>query len=136
MRTEIRLTGANSGQQFQVVGWGRGIFGEGETTWNLENPMRRDTVTVPGYTHIVLRIPGDNPGVWAMHCHILWHAEGEHPLYIIHHVTNPPHSEGMFVQIAQRMDELEKQLKALDSKDGDNPFRRRFCATATPSLTS
>ncbi|KAK0633870.1 multicopper oxidase-domain-containing protein [Immersiella caudata] len=99
------------GQQFQVVGWGRGTFGEGETTWNLENPMRRDTVTVPGYSHIVLRIPGDNPGVWALHCHILWHAE-----------------EGMFVQIAQRMDELEKQVKALDDPDSDRPFRRRFCS--------
>ncbi|KAK0654913.1 multicopper oxidase-domain-containing protein [Cercophora newfieldiana] len=99
------------GQQFQIVGWGPGIFGEGgETTWNLENPMRRDTVTVPGYTHVVLRIRGDNPGVWALHCHILWHAE-----------------DGMFVQIAQRMDELENQIKALDGPNGQHPFRGRFC---------
>ena len=64
------------GQAFQIVGWGRGKFGKDKTTWNLMSPMRRDTVTVSGYTHVVLRIPGDNPGVWALHCHILWHAEG------------------------------------------------------------
>lgn len=39
--------------------------------------MRRDTVTVPGYSHVVLRIRANNPGIWALHCHILWHAEGE-----------------------------------------------------------
>ena len=38
--------------------------------------MRRDTITIGGYSHVVLRIPGINPGVWALHCHILWHAEG------------------------------------------------------------
>jgi hypothetical protein len=51
--------------------------------------MRRDTVTVPGYTHIVLRISGDNPGVWALHCHILWHAEGKRPSPSQHRLTNP-----------------------------------------------
>ncbi|KAF7556649.1 hypothetical protein G7Z17_g1280 [Cylindrodendrum hubeiense] len=59
-----------------IVGWGDGSYGDGETTWNLENPMRRDTVTMPGSSHIIIRILADNPGIWALHCHILWHAEG------------------------------------------------------------
>ena len=51
------------------MGWGPGYFGAAEngTAWNLENPMRRDTVTVPAFSHIVIRFLADNPGVWALH---------------------------------------------------------------------
>ena len=54
------------------------------SSYNLNNPSRRDTVTVlacssgsggtcsnPGY--VVLRFVADNPGVWFLHCHIDWH---------------------------------------------------------------
>jgi len=39
------------------------------------NPMRRDTVQVPGGTSIALRVVADNPGAWLFHCHIEWHLE-------------------------------------------------------------
>lgn len=41
----------------------------------LDNPLRRDTVTVQGYAWAVIRVVLDNPGSWAFHCHNLWHAE-------------------------------------------------------------
>ncbi|KAM0281723.1 hypothetical protein ACHAO9_010564 [Fusarium lateritium] len=41
----------------------------------LQNPLRRDTVTVEGYAWAVIRVVLDNPGLWAFHCHNLWHAE-------------------------------------------------------------
>ncbi|KAF4988003.1 hypothetical protein FGRMN_10051 [Fusarium graminum] len=41
----------------------------------LENPLRRDTVTVEGYAWAVIRVVLDNPGIWAFHCHNVWHAE-------------------------------------------------------------
>ncbi|KAF9880655.1 l-ascorbate oxidase [Colletotrichum karsti] len=41
----------------------------------LENPLRRDTVTVQGYGWAVIRVVLDNPGMWAFHCHNAWHAE-------------------------------------------------------------
>ncbi|KAI1050920.1 hypothetical protein LB507_009276 [Fusarium sp. FIESC RH6] len=41
----------------------------------LENPLRRDTVTVEGYAWAVIRVVLDNPGLWAFHCHNTWHAE-------------------------------------------------------------
>ncbi|KAK2044815.1 multicopper oxidase [Colletotrichum somersetense] len=41
----------------------------------LENPLRRDTVTVQGYGWTVVRVVLDNPGMWAFHCHNAWHAE-------------------------------------------------------------
>ncbi|KAJ3554885.1 hypothetical protein NM688_g2878 [Phlebia brevispora] len=39
------------------------------------NPMRRDTVQVPGGGGVTLRVVADNPGVWIFHCHIEWHLQ-------------------------------------------------------------
>ncbi|KAF8838947.1 Fet3 protein [Paxillus ammoniavirescens] len=39
------------------------------------NPMRRDTVMIPGGGSATLRIVADNPGAWLLHCHIEWHLE-------------------------------------------------------------
>ncbi|KAH8805453.1 iron transport multicopper oxidase fet3 [Xylogone sp. PMI_703] len=41
--------------------------------FNLENPLRKDTVYVPPWGYVVIRFLADNPGIWALHCHILWH---------------------------------------------------------------
>jgi hypothetical protein len=98
------------GQNFQIVGWGRGLYGSGKTHWNLVNPMRRDTVTVPGNSHMVLHIRGDNPGLWIFHCHILWHAEG-----------------GMMVTLASQLNKLWDMLGSLDT-NGEDDMRQRFCA--------
>ncbi|WYZ41240.1 hypothetical protein EsH8_V_000135 [Colletotrichum jinshuiense] len=56
----------------------------------LENPLRRDTVTVQGYGWAVIRVVLDNPGVWAFHCHNAWHAEA-----------------GMMMLIAARIDRVK-----------------------------
>ncbi|KAJ6088841.1 hypothetical protein N7499_004092 [Penicillium canescens] len=42
-------------------------------TLNQTNPMRRDTVMVDAYGWTLIRIQADNPGLWALHCHIAWH---------------------------------------------------------------
>ncbi|KAN0085920.1 Ferroxidase [Tylopilus felleus] len=39
------------------------------------NPMRRDTITIPGGSSATLRVVADNPGAWLFHCHIEWHLE-------------------------------------------------------------
>lgn len=39
------------------------------------NPMRRDTVTIPGGGSVTLRLIADNPGAWIFHCHIEWHLD-------------------------------------------------------------
>ncbi|KAK9450187.1 Cupredoxin [Limtongia smithiae] len=44
--------------------------------YNLDNPIRRDTVTVPRLGHVVIRFIADSPGIWALHCHIAWHVAG------------------------------------------------------------
>ncbi|KAJ3353731.1 hypothetical protein HDU83_006448 [Entophlyctis luteolus] len=39
------------------------------------NPIRRDTVNVPGGGYAIFRLVGRNPGLWFIHCHIEWHFE-------------------------------------------------------------
>ncbi|KAF5618091.1 L-ascorbate oxidase [Fusarium tjaetaba] len=40
---------------------------------DLEFPVRKDTVSVPRRGHVVLALVADNPGIWALHCHMLVH---------------------------------------------------------------
>ena len=40
---------------------------------NRRNPVRRDTVFVPRHGYAVIRITPNNPGIWMLHCHLLWH---------------------------------------------------------------
>ncbi|KAH8802618.1 laccase iv [Xylogone sp. PMI_703] len=42
-------------------------------SYNLMNPVRKDTVYIPAQGYVVLRIFADNPGIWFFHCHIMWH---------------------------------------------------------------
>lgn len=58
---------------------------------DFSNPLRRDTASVEGYGWILLRIITDNPGQWAFHCHVSWHAEA-----------------GLLMQFLTNTDELAK----------------------------
>ncbi|OKL62992.1 hypothetical protein UA08_01788 [Talaromyces atroroseus] len=42
--------------------------------FNLVDPIRKDTVYVPPSGYVVLRFLADNEGIWALHCHVLWHS--------------------------------------------------------------
>ncbi|KAF9933293.1 hypothetical protein FBU30_005877 [Linnemannia zychae] len=61
------------GHVFQLVAQGEGKYQEGKTPINSINPIRRDTITVQKNGFAVIRFKVDNPGVWALHCHIEWH---------------------------------------------------------------
>ncbi|KAF9550256.1 hypothetical protein EC957_001163 [Mortierella hygrophila] len=63
------------GHVFHVLGWGHGNYQPGVTPLELVNPLRRDTITIPAFGWTVVRFVNDNPGMWALHCHISWHAE-------------------------------------------------------------
>ncbi|KIW80355.1 hypothetical protein Z517_06970 [Fonsecaea pedrosoi CBS 271.37] len=90
------------------------ILGQGKEEWNaslistlnFENPPRRDTALVVGNIekdpnvggYLVLGFKTDNPGVWLLHCHIIWHSES-----------------GMGLQFIERPDEIP--AKAYTSKE-------------------
>lgn len=42
---------------------------------NNTNPIRRDTLTIDAEGWALIRFISDNPGLWALHCHISWHME-------------------------------------------------------------
>ncbi|KAE9380392.1 multicopper oxidase [Stipitochalara longipes BDJ] len=65
------------GHQFWIIASGA----HGDFQWNsyptlnMTNPMRRDTMTVDAFGWALIRFKADNPGLWALHCHISWHME-------------------------------------------------------------
>lgn len=99
------------GHSVQVVGWGPGRYDPSSssssrlssaaktatTTWNLDNPLRRDTFTVPAESHIVIRFRADNPGIWVLHCHVAWHLEA-----------------GMLVSFLERPADLKRLVGEMD----------------------
>ncbi|WVQ90651.1 hypothetical protein IAS59_004432 [Cryptococcus gattii] len=51
---------------------------------NLDNPLRKDTFWMEGGSWVVMRLVTDNPGVWALHCHIGWHlAKGKLAVVVV-----------------------------------------------------
>ncbi|KAL4068587.1 Ferroxidase [Scleroderma yunnanense] len=68
------------GHKFQIVNRAE-QFDSNDPTLNpplvegQANPMRRDTVVIPGGGSVTLRVVADNPGAWLFHCHIEWHLE-------------------------------------------------------------
>lgn len=42
--------------------------------YDLSKAALRDTVQIPSRGYAVIRFKADNPGVWLLHCHILWHS--------------------------------------------------------------
>ncbi|CAL5064690.1 unnamed protein product [Urochloa decumbens] len=63
------------GHDFWVLGYGIGRFDPAvhPATYNLKDPILKNTVAVHPYGWTALRFKADNPGVWAFHCHIEAH---------------------------------------------------------------
>lgn len=70
------------------------------STYNLNNPPRRDVATLPGGGYLVLAFETDNPGAWLMHCHIGWHT-----------------SMGFAMQFLERASEIPKLLDTTQMLD-------------------
>jgi laccase len=63
------------GHSFWVVGSGEGSFDPAThpATYNLVNPVLRDTLNVWPLQWTAIRLVANNPGVWFFHCHIVSH---------------------------------------------------------------
>ena len=62
------------GHDFSILASGYQHWAGSTYGWQLTNPPRRDTATLPANGYMVIAFPLDNPGVWALHCHIAWHS--------------------------------------------------------------
>ncbi|KAK9828854.1 hypothetical protein WJX72_002416 [[Myrmecia] bisecta] len=63
------------GHHFWVLASGIGAYNStaAEASYNLVNPIYRDTHTVLRGGWSAIRFVADNPGLWFYHCHIVWH---------------------------------------------------------------
>ncbi|KAF2266486.1 laccase [Lojkania enalia] len=72
-----------------------------------DNPIRRDTATLPAGGYLVLAFESDNPGIWLMHCHIPFHV-----------------SAGFGLQFVERGDEIVDAIGNVDGfQEGCNSWR-------------
>jgi L-ascorbate oxidase len=64
------------GHSFWVVGQGNGTFDPktDPDSFNLKNPLRRDTLSLLPYGWTAIRFAADNPGAWPFHCTLAAHA--------------------------------------------------------------
>ncbi|XXG75234.1 hypothetical protein AAC387_Pa07g3787 [Persea americana] len=63
------------GFNFFLVGMGFGNYNPDKdpSSFNLVDPVERNTIGVPSGGWVAIRFLADNPGVWFMHCHIEVH---------------------------------------------------------------
>jgi FtsP/CotA-like multicopper oxidase with cupredoxin domain len=62
------------GHDFYVLDSAANAQWDGDITrLKKDNPIRRDTATLPAGGYLVLAFESDNPGAWLMHCHIPFH---------------------------------------------------------------
>ncbi|KAK3951656.1 multicopper oxidase-domain-containing protein [Pseudoneurospora amorphoporcata] len=79
------------GHNFYVLSSGPGDW-DGKTIVRSSNPVRRDVEMIRSNGHLVLQFDATNPGVWAFHCHIAWHA-----------------SEGFFSSFVTQPEEIQRR---------------------------
>ncbi|KAH4073903.1 hypothetical protein HBH92_049240 [Parastagonospora nodorum] len=79
------------GHDFYVLDQAANTVWSGDVSrLKTDNPIRRDTATLPAAGYLVLAFESDNSGVWLMHCHVPFHV-----------------SAGLGVQFIERMDEIK-----------------------------
>lgn len=82
------------GHDFALLQQSSETWSQSKFNPKLNNPPRRDVVLLPHSGFIVIGFKADNPGAWALHCHIAWHA-----------------SSGLVIQVLERQEAILEQLK-------------------------
>lgn len=116
------------GMEFYIVARGSGVLTLDDwssLTFNTSNPLRRDTLVIPGGNYAVLRIDASVKGVWPLHCHIAWHlAEGFMGAVVIH--PDAIQSDDLWTSEAQGLcnSGLEDGASTSDTEPGRRRRRR------------
>ncbi|KAK4161874.1 laccase-2 [Cladorrhinum sp. PSN259] len=90
------------GHDFWVLAAETGMFNGDTSTFNTQNPSRRDVATLPGNGYLAIAFMLDNPGAWLVHCHIAWHA-----------------SQGLSLEFVESMSAINGSVNAVDRAEFD-----------------
>lgn len=74
----------------------------------FDNPPRRDVTLLPAGGFIVIAFKSDNPGAWALHCHIAWHASSGLALQILERQED---AQALIVKNPERLGEVTRTCK-------------------------
>ncbi|KKY21459.1 putative multicopper like protein [Phaeomoniella chlamydospora] len=77
------------GHNMYILATGTGTW-DGSSITNPSNPQRRDVQIIPANGYLVWQADAINPGLWAFHCHIVWHL-----------------SAGFAMQVLENLDAIE-----------------------------
>ncbi|KAJ2158578.1 ferroxidase fet3 [Coemansia sp. RSA 552] len=122
------------GHTFQIIEYGpaESRFPPPTKFQNLETrrfsgtPPRRDTMSIPEYSHITIRIKADNPGVWFLHCHLDIHFAMGMAMTIV----EAPDVLQRTLEIPQEMYEFCRDLKI--GTEGNGAGKRNFDFSGLP----
>ncbi|PKX97829.1 oxidoreductase tpcJ [Aspergillus novofumigatus IBT 16806] len=101
------------GHDFALLQQSNYIY-KGPSSLNLtyNNPPRRDVVLLPKGGFVVIAFKADNPGAWAFHCHIAWHASAGLAFQILeskndfkHLMDKQPHNRRQLDRTCRRWNE-------------------------------
>lgn len=97
---------------------------------NLDNPLRKDTFWMEGGSWVVMRLMTDNPGVWALHCHIGWHLAkgkvGYDVLFLTSLVTNCSVQLAVVVVQPQEIEQIRWPQPWLDVSQTSSQAKDKF----------
>ena len=89
------------GHDFYILDSQAGSSWDGDISrLKTDNPIRRDTASLPEQGYLVLAFESDNPGAWLMHCHVPFHI-----------------SAGLGVQFLERADEIQTPVEGLKTME-------------------
>lgn len=91
------------GHDFFIIGQGSGTYDESTANLTWDDPVRRDTATLPKSGWLAFAFRSDNAGIWLTHCHIATHI-----------------SEGLGLQFLESPDQMVFPDKAEFQRTCDN----------------
>lgn len=93
------------GHDFALLQQTNESFTEARFKPKFDNPPRRDVTLLPAGGFIVIAFKSDNPGAWALHCHIAWHASSGLALQILERQED---AQALIVKNPERLGEVTR----------------------------
>ncbi|KAL3776497.1 hypothetical protein HJC23_013240 [Cyclotella cryptica] len=130
------------GYSFYVIGRGNGVYDKENdmSSYNLENPIRRDTVTLLPLGWTAIRFRATNVGVWTFHCTMTAHLlMGMETLLVVSpdRLESPPPGSRACIETSLAYDESNTssgttiEASTTTQANSDDPYNSDFEDTVT-----